>query len=121
MAEQVEGAAAERGPLVVRRGGGQRRRIDFRNSQAVEILDQAQGVSKSELPIKLKAIGGCGNARTFIQSGNVIFSAPPGADEGQLHDRIGAELARRFGYIAPLALRTSRRYGAARLTLYDHT
>ena len=41
---------------------------------------------------------GCGDVQTFIQSGNVIFSAPPGKDENELAHLLGARLAERFGY-----------------------
>jgi uncharacterized protein (DUF1697 family) len=56
---------------------------------------------------------GCGDVRTFIQSGNVIFSAQPGKDEGKLAHLLGERLAKRFGYTAPLALRTTEELRAA--------
>jgi uncharacterized protein (DUF1697 family) len=71
---------------------------------------------KNLLPMKDLAeafvAAGCEQVRTYIQSGNVIFSAPPGSED-QLHDRIGAQLAQRFGYTAPLALRTTEQLRAA--------
>jgi uncharacterized protein (DUF1697 family) len=65
---------------------------------------------KNPLPMKALAeefvAAGCGDVQTFIQSGNVIFSAPPGSDERQLSGLLCARLAERFGYTAPLVLRT---------------
>ena len=72
---------------------------------------------KNPLPMKALAeefvAAGCGDVRTFIQSGNVIFSAPPGMDEGELAHLLGERLAERFGYTAPLALRTTEELRAA--------
>ncbi|HEY7023017.1 MAG TPA: DUF1697 domain-containing protein [Ktedonobacterales bacterium] len=66
---------------------------------------------KNPLPMKALAeefvAAGCGDVRTFIQSGNVVFSAPPGKDESELARLLGARLAERFGYTAPLVLRTT--------------
>jgi uncharacterized protein (DUF1697 family) len=49
---------------------------------------------------------GCGGVRTYIQSGNVIFSAAPGLS-APLPSLISAKIARRFGYKIPVVLRTS--------------
>ncbi len=72
---------------------------------------------KNPLPMKALAeefiAAGCGDVRTFIQSGNVIFSAPVGKDESQLAQLLGARLAVRFGYTAPLILRTAEELRAA--------
>jgi uncharacterized protein (DUF1697 family) len=72
---------------------------------------------KNPLPMKALAeefvAAGCGDVRTFIQSGNVVFSAPPGKDEGQVARLLCARLAQRFGYTAPLVLRTTKELGAA--------
>jgi uncharacterized protein (DUF1697 family) len=72
---------------------------------------------KNPLPMKELAAefvaAGCEDARTFIQSGNVIFSAPPGKDEDQLAHLLGARLAERFSYTAPLALRATEELRAA--------
>ncbi len=72
---------------------------------------------KNPLPMKALAgefnTAGCGDVRTFIQSGNVIFSAPPGKDESELAQLLGARLAERFGYMAPLVLRTTAELRAA--------
>jgi uncharacterized protein (DUF1697 family) len=59
------------------------------------------------------AAAGCGDVRTFIQSGNVIFSAPLGKDETELARLLGERLAERFGYTAPLVLRTTEELRAA--------
>jgi uncharacterized protein (DUF1697 family) len=72
---------------------------------------------KNLLPMKELAeefaAAGCGNVQTFIQSGNVIFSAPPGKDESALAQLLAARLAERFGYTAPLVLRTIEELRAA--------
>jgi uncharacterized protein (DUF1697 family) len=74
---------------------------------------------KNLLPMKDLAeafvAAGCAQVRTYIQSGNVIFSAPPGSEK-QLHDRIGAQLAQRFGYTAPVVLRTTEQLRAVMRT-----
>ena len=48
---------------------------------------------------------GCGDVRTYIQSGNVIFT---GSSElsGRLPDLITAQIQKRFGYKVPVMLRT---------------
>ncbi len=53
---------------------------------------------------------GCGNVRTYIQSGNVIFNAAP-ALSARLPGSIGAQIAKRFGYKIPVVLRTSEQLG----------
>jgi uncharacterized protein (DUF1697 family) len=71
---------------------------------------------KNLLPMKDLAeafvAAGCAQVRTYIQSGNVIFSAPSSSAK-QLSGLIGAQLAKRFGYTAPLALRTTEQLRAA--------
>jgi len=70
-------------------------------------------------PLAMKALAaefvaaGCENVRTFIQSGNVIFSAAPGSYESELARLLGERLAERFGYTAPLVLRTTEELRAA--------
>src|SRR5215470_16616605 len=72
---------------------------------------------KNPLPMKALAeefaASGCGDVRTFIQSGNVIFSAPPGSDESALSGLLCERLAARFSYTAPLVLRTTEELRAA--------
>jgi uncharacterized protein (DUF1697 family) len=70
-------------------------------------------------PLPMKALAeefvavGCEHVRTFIQSGNVIFSAPPGKDEGELARLLCERLAERFSYTAALVLRTAEELRAA--------
>ena len=65
---------------------------------------------KNKLPMKdlvaLFVAAGCDNVRTYIQSGNVIFDAPPSL-AADLPDRIAAEIAHRFGVRSPVILRTA--------------
>lgn len=49
---------------------------------------------------------GCKDVRTYIQSGNVIFSAPA-AVVRQLPDRISKVIDKRFGYRIPVIVRTA--------------
>src|SRR5690349_1831846 len=83
----------------------------------VALLRGSNVGGKNPLPMKALAkefvAAGCDDVRTFIQSGNVIFSAPPGKDESELAQLLGARLAERFGYTAPLVLRTTEELRAA--------
>ncbi len=49
---------------------------------------------------------GCTDVRTFIQSGNVIFSAPA-ALARKLPEQITTAISKRFGYSIPVIVRTS--------------
>jgi uncharacterized protein (DUF1697 family) len=69
-------------------------------------------LSMKELVAEFVAVG-CEDVRTFIQSGNVIFTAPPGKDENELAQLLGERLAERFSYRAPLPLRTTEELRAA--------
>jgi uncharacterized protein (DUF1697 family) len=64
---------------------------------------------KNKLPMKdLTAMftgAGCGNVRSYIQSGNIIFTAPPGLP-ARLSGLITAQIKRRFGHEVPVVLRT---------------
>ena len=66
---------------------------------------------KNILPMRdlaaMFADAGCGSLRTFIQSGNVIFTAGPTVS-ARIADVIAAGIAERFGYRTPVILRTAR-------------
>jgi uncharacterized protein (DUF1697 family) len=68
---------------------------------------------KNKLPMKDLAClfedAGCREVRTYIQSGNVVFQAPPRVAD-TLAGRIADAIERRFGFRAPVVLR-----GAAEL------
>jgi uncharacterized protein (DUF1697 family) len=49
----------------------------------------------------------CDNVRTYIQSGNVIFDAAPGA-ASKVAGVITARIASRFGYRTPVVMRTQK-------------
>jgi len=70
---------------------------------------------KNKLPMKdlvdICVEVGCGNVRTFIQSGNVIFSANP-RGRAQVPGKIAALIAERFGYQTPVILRTREQLSA---------
>jgi len=65
---------------------------------------------KNLLPMKdlvgIFVAAGGDNVRTFIQSGNVIFEAAPDVAL-LLPDRIATQIAERFGFRAPVVLRTT--------------
>jgi uncharacterized protein (DUF1697 family) len=65
---------------------------------------------KNILPMKdLAAIfeaAGCANVRTYIQSGNVVFSAPA-AVLRKLPEQIAKAIEKRFGFKSPVILRSS--------------
>jgi uncharacterized protein (DUF1697 family) len=52
----------------------------------------------------------CGNVRTYVQSGNVIFGADPGAS-ARLAGLITTRISDHFGYKVPLVLRTAQQIG----------
>jgi uncharacterized protein (DUF1697 family) len=64
---------------------------------------------KNVLPMKdlaqMFSDAGCAGVRTYIQSGNVIFEAPGGADG--IGDAIKAKIEKRHGYRIPVIIRTS--------------
>jgi uncharacterized protein (DUF1697 family) len=55
---------------------------------------------------RLFADAGCGDVRTYIQSGNVIFRASGGV--ASITDKIVSDIEKRFGFRVPLILRTSQ-------------
>jgi uncharacterized protein (DUF1697 family) len=64
---------------------------------------------KNKLPMKdlaaMFADAGCKEVRTYIQSGNVVFSAPA-AVAAKTPGRVGAQIAKQFGYRVPVILRS---------------
>jgi uncharacterized protein (DUF1697 family) len=66
---------------------------------------------KNKLPMKdlidIFVEAECTNVRTFIQSGNVIFTTSPGV-AARLPERITAQIAKRFGLRTPMLLRTTQ-------------
>ncbi len=75
----------------------------------VALLRGINVAGKNVLPMKdlarMFADAGCTDVRTYIQSGNVIFDAPPGAPG--IADMITANIEKRFGFRVPVTLRTS--------------
>ncbi len=69
---------------------------------------------KNKLPMKelaaLFAEAGCDDVRTYIQSGNVIFSALERVS-GRIPGLITAQIADRFGFKTPIILRTTAQIG----------
>jgi uncharacterized protein (DUF1697 family) len=58
----------------------------------------------SEL-VKIFTEAGCSDVRTYIQSGNVLFAAPPTLLP-KLPSLVSASIVKRFGYEAPVIIRT---------------
>lgn len=54
---------------------------------------------------------GCGDVATYIQSGNVVFSAGAGVTKG-LAGRISRGIEGRFGFRIPVVMRTAEELGA---------
>lgn len=88
---------------------------------------------KNKLPMKelieMFVEAGCDDARSYIQSGNVIFNAAPDVS-AQLPAQITTRIAQRFGYRTPVLLRSAEQLrdvisnnpflpgGAAEVTLH---
>jgi uncharacterized protein (DUF1697 family) len=88
-----------------------------KNSQKYVALLRGINVGgKNILPMKdLAEIfrqAGCERVSTFIQSGNVLFSARANA-ESALAERISAAIEAQFGYRIPVVLRTHEELAAA--------
>ena len=68
-------------------------------------------------PVVMKALvtiftdAGCTETRTYIQSGNVIFAAPP-ALARRIPDMVAKEINTRFGYHVPVVRRTAKEFHA---------
>jgi uncharacterized protein (DUF1697 family) len=69
---------------------------------------------KNKLPMKdlagMFAKAGCDDVRTYIQSGNVVFKAPPRLST-RIPGLITTQIADRFGYQTPVMLRTTAELG----------
>ena len=70
---------------------------------------------KNKLPMKdlldVFAESGCENVKNYIQSGNVLFDAVPSVT-AELPRRVAARIEERFGFRAPLVLRTAEEIAA---------
>lgn len=82
-------------------------------SQATTLVALLRGINvggKHRLPMQqLAEIFGeakCGEVRTYIQSGNVVFKASSAVVEG-LPECISKKIEQRFGFVCPVILRTS--------------
>jgi uncharacterized protein (DUF1697 family) len=68
---------------------------------------------KHLVPMKMLAemfdSAGCEQVRTFIQSGNVVFTASP-AVAREIAERIGNEIRKRLGHEAPVVLRSAEQF-----------
>ncbi len=62
-------------------------------------------LSKQDLAALFTEVG-CANVRTYIQSGNVVFSAAPKVAK-RLSPLIAQRIANRFGHRVPVVLRTA--------------
>lgn len=68
---------------------------------------------KHVVPMKLLAEmfanGGCEKVRTYIQSGNVVFTASP-AVARSIAECVGKEICKRLGHEAPVVLRSAEQF-----------
>jgi uncharacterized protein (DUF1697 family) len=66
---------------------------------------------KNKLPMKelaeIFAKAGCGAVKTYIQSGNVVFTATAGLCE-RLGDKVSKEIEKQFGHRPPVVLRSQQ-------------
>jgi len=85
-------------------------------STHVALLRGVNVGGKNCVPMKdlaeIFAKAGCGDVRTYIQSGNVLFRATPAIAEG-VPSRITAQIAKRFACQVPVVLRTADQFTAA--------
>jgi uncharacterized protein (DUF1697 family) len=86
-------------------------------NSATKLLALLRGINvggKNMLPMKdLGAIfvaAGCTDVQTYIQSGNVIFTAPASLS-AKLPANLTARIAKRFGYEIPVILRSANHLG----------
>jgi uncharacterized protein (DUF1697 family) len=81
-----------------------------RAASYVALLRGVNVGGKNRLPMKALAAmfadAGCGDVRTYIQSGNVVFAAAP-ALAMEIPALIAAGIAERFGFQAPVVTRTA--------------
>jgi uncharacterized protein (DUF1697 family) len=79
------------------------------NTPHAALLRGVNVSGKNMLPMKelarMFSDAGCANVRTYIQSGNVVFEAPPGAPG--IAEAIQTKIEKRYGYRVPVILRTS--------------
>jgi uncharacterized protein (DUF1697 family) len=70
---------------------------------------------KNKLPMRdlaaIFAAAGCTGVETYIQSGNVVFSAPPHVGAG-LPAEISGKIKKRFGLAVPVVVRTCEELSA---------
>lgn len=66
---------------------------------------------KNKLPMKelaeIFAKAGCGGVKTYIQSGNVVFTAPAGLCDG-LAEKVSKQIEKQFGHRPPMVLRSQQ-------------
>jgi uncharacterized protein (DUF1697 family) len=70
---------------------------------------------KNKLPMnalsEMFVSAGCKDVQTYIQSGNVVFSAPPGVS-ARVADRVTTLIDQQFGFQTPVILRTTQQLRA---------
>src|SRR5512142_401561 len=70
----------------------------------------------NKLPMKdlaeIFVAAGCADVQTYIQSGNVLFTATPEVAAG-IANAISATITQSFGYRVPVVLRTAEELAAA--------
>jgi uncharacterized protein (DUF1697 family) len=91
-------------------GGGIRARV-MATSTYVALLRGINVGGKNMLPmrelVRMFEVSGCAEVRTYIQSGNVVFSATPACAK-RLADDVAGAIEKRFGFRPRIVLRTAQ-------------
>jgi len=105
-------------------------RRNFDPSAAKTYVALLRGINvggKNKLPMsdlaKMFTEAGCTDVRTYIQSGNVVFSVAPKSAK-RVPDLVSRRIADRFGYRIPVVLRTAdefRQVATSNPFLKSHT
>src|SRR5512147_2471739 len=79
------------------------------SSAYVALLRGINVGGKNKLPMKklaeIFAKAGCGEVKTYIQSGNVVFTAPASLCDG-LEEKVSKQIEKGFGHKPPVVLRS---------------
>jgi uncharacterized protein (DUF1697 family) len=85
------------------------------SQRSVALLRGINLGNKNKLPMKdlaqMFVDAGCSDVKTYIQSGNVVFTAPASVLKG-LPEQIEAQIAKKFGHRPPVILRTGKELAA---------
>lgn len=107
-------AAAKKTPVATKKNAGAPGRGGVVRGRGVALLRGVNlGPHKRMKMVDLVAVFekcGCAEIATYIQSGNVVFTAPAGGIDAAM---LEAAIEKRFGFSAPVVLRTAEQLHAA--------